>query len=311
MKTDARTSVALVLLAVATSAGAQNAQPVQPDPQPPAPAAPTPTPPQPTVPAQQPQQNVQPVAPAGPSVPQSPPPARYPPPQQYQYPSQQTSPSVTTRPPPAQWVHSDTAYGDYNGFEYHPFRFQIEGGGTITQRTSENYLKNGWNVGAGLTWYPTSHLPVGVRVSGIYNEFSGRGALLDQATATYGTSVTSATEKIWGGDTDLVIDLPFSHYVHAYLLAGGGWYKEQITYRQTNYSPGFVCSWYGCGPGYFGTTNTVARTNSDWHFARNAGFGLDFAMGPRASFFVEARYMRIDPNNAKSDFLPIQAGFRF
>jgi Outer membrane protein beta-barrel domain len=209
-------------------------------------------------------------------------------------------------------VHSETSYSDVNnGFQYHPFRFHIDGGGTITQRANETYLNNGWNAGAGFTWYPTSVLPFGLRVDGTYNEFSGRGALLNQASATYGTQVNSATEKVWGGDTDLELDLHFSPYFRVYLLAGGGWYKQQNTYRQTNYTPAFVCYWWGCGPGYIGTTSIVARTNTDWHFAKNAGLGLEFAMGPRASFFVEARYMRIDPSNAKSDFLPIRAGLRF
>jgi hypothetical protein len=61
----------------------------------------------------------------------------------------------------------------------------------------------------------------------------------------------------------------------------------------------------------FGRLTIVARYNTDWHFARNAGLGLEFAMGPIASFFVEARYMRINPNDAKSDFIPIRAGLRF
>ena len=208
-------------------------------------------------------------------------------------------------------MHSETSYGDSNGFQYHPFRFHIDGGGTITQRANDTYLKNGWNVGAGFTWYPTSCLPLGLRIDGTYNEFNGRGALLDQASTTYMTRVDSATEKVWGGDTDLELDLHFSPYVRGYLLAGGGWYKTQTTYRQTNYTSGFVCYWWGCGPGYFGNTGIVARTDTDWHFAKNAGLGLEFAMSSRASFFVEARYMRIGPNNAKSDFLPIRAGLRF
>ncbi len=135
--------------------------------------------------------------------------------------------------------------------------------------------------------------------------------LLDQASATYMTRVDEASQNLWGGDTDLELDLHFSPYVRGYLLAGGGWYKQQTTYRQTNYTGGVLCYWWGCGPGYYGTTGIVARNQSDWHFARNAGLGLEFAMGSRASFFVEARYMRIDPNDAKSDFLPIRAGLRF
>ena len=166
-------------------------------------------------------------------------------------------------------------------------------------------------MGAGFTWYPTSHLPLGLRVDGTYNEFNARNLLLQQASETYMTHVDNGTQKIWGGDVDLELDLHFSPYVRGYLLAGGGWYRQQTTFRQTDYSPGFGCNWWGCGAGYYRSTGIVARYNTDWHFARNAGLGLEFAMGPIASFFVEARYMRIDPNDAKSDFLPIRAGLRF
>ena len=321
MKMEARTSVALLLLAVSAPAVAQNTQPPQPDaqaPQPPQPAAQTPQPsPPPATPTPPPQQNTQPAPPPpGSTVPQSPPPPRYPPSQQSQSPP---APQYTQPPPPPprqysqpQWAHSETSYSEGNGgFRYHPFRFHVDGGGTITQRSSENYFDNGWNVGAGFTWYPTSHLPLGIRVDGTYNEFKARGLLLQQASETYMTPVDSGTQKIWGGDTDLELDLHFSPYVRGYLLAGGGWYRQQTTFRQTDYTPGYGCNWWYCGSGYYRSTGIVARNNTDWHFARNAGVGLEFAMGPRASFFVEARYMRIDPNNSKSDFLPIRAGLRF
>ena len=321
MKMEARTSVALLLLAVSAPAVAQNAQPPQPDaqaPQPPQPAAQTPQPsPPPATPTPPPQQNTQPAQPPpGSTVPQSPPPPRYPPSQQSQSPP---APQYTPPPPPPprqysqpRWEHSETSYSDgTGGFRYHPFRFHVDGGGTITQRSSENYFDNGWNVGAGFTWYPTSHLPLGIRVDGTYNEFKARGLLLQQASETFMTPVDNGTQKIWGGDTDLELDLHFSPYVRGYLLAGGGWYRQQTTFRQTDYTPGYGCNWWGCGPGYYRNTGIVARYNTDWHFARNAGLGLEFAMGPIASFFVEARYMRIDPNDAKSDFLPIRAGLRF
>lgn len=281
-----------------------------------------------------PQQPVAPVPPAS-SVPQSPPPLSYPPSQRYPYPSSQqqsppppqyppTTPATapaTTPPPPRQysqpqWVHSESTYSDSNGkangFQYHPFRFHVDGGPTITQRQSENYYDNGWNAGAGFTWYPTSLVPLGLRVDGTYNEFGLRHQLLSEATQSFGTQVDRGTQKIWGGDTDLELDLHLSPYLHAYLLAGGGWYRQQTTYRDTNYVPGFGCGFYGCGPGYFRNTNLVAREETGWQFAPNAGFGLEFAMGPRASFFAEARYMRISPNqNLKWDYIPVKVGFRF
>ncbi len=314
MKMDVRTSVALSLLVVAATAAAQNAPQEQtvPGPQQSAPATPPAPPPQNAQPDIPPAQNAQP-APSAPPPPaqqhtQPAPPATPPlprlPSEQYHY-----SPPPRQYTPP-QWSHSETAYYD-SAFQYHPFRFHIDGGGTITQRATENYLDNGWNAGAGFTWFPTSHLPMGIRIDGTYNDFTARRALLDRAAATYQTRVDSGNQRMWGGDVDLEFDLPLSPYVRAYLLAGGGWYRQQTTYRQTNYQAGYICYWFGCGPGYYGVTGIVSRNTTEWHFARNAGLGFEFSMGPWTSFFVEARYMRLDPANAKSDFLPIRAGLRF
>jgi opacity protein-like surface antigen len=327
MKMDARTSVALCLL-VATTAAAQNAAPDQTVPPPPqqnAPTSPPPAPP-PVQAAPLPPQNAQPAAPAQPATPPLPrlpsqqyqytPPPQSPPPPQYKYqyapppPAQQQTPPP---PPPAaqpQWVHSESTYPG-SGFKYHPFRFHIDGGATLAKMSNQDLVDNGWNAGVGLSWFPSAHLPLGIRVDGTYNEFDARPNLLNQATATYGTRVDEGTRRLWGGDVDLELDVPLSPHVRAYLLAGGGWYKQEDTFRQVNFYPGYICDWWGCGPGYFGVSSPVARNTSDWHFAKNAGFGLEFAMGPKTSFFVEGRYMRLNPNDAKSDYLPIRAGLRF
>jgi len=325
MKMDARTSVALCLL-VATTAAAQNADQTTPAPQQAAPQSPPPPPQASPVPPQYAQPTAPPAQPATPPLPRLPsqqyqytPPPQSPPPQQYRYqyapppppPAQQTAPPP---PPPAnanpQWAHSESSYPG-SEFKYHPFRFHIDGGGTLTQNSNDTLLDNGWNAGLGLSWFPSSHLPLGIRIDGTYNEFRARTGLLNQAAATYGTNVDEGTQKMWGGDADLELDLPLSPYVRAYLLAGGGWYKQQDTFRQTNIYPGYVCDWWGCGPGYYGVRSIVARNTTDWRFAKNAGFGLEFAMGPKTSFFVEARYMRLNPSDAKSDYIPIKAGLRF
>jgi hypothetical protein len=240
------------------------------------------------------------------------PPPQSPPPQQYKYQYAPPPPPPPSPPAKPQWAHSESSYpATSTGFQYHPFRFHIDGGGTLTQRSNDTLLDNGWNAGFGLSWFPTSHLPLGIRVDGTYNEFDARSPLLNQAAATYGTRVDNGNQKMWGGDVDLELDLPLSPYVRFYLLAGGGWYKQQDTFRQVNFYPGYFCDWWGCGPGYAGYRSIVARNTTDWQFAKNAGLGLEFAMAPRTSFFIEARYMRLNPNDAKSDYLPIRAGLRF
>ena len=329
MKMDVRTSVALCLLAATTTALAQNSpQETQPVPQQNAPATP---PPPAATPAQGAQPSPPPTStPATPPLPRLPsqqyqytPPPQSPPPQQYQYqytpPPSATAPSAPPpSPPPAQkydksqWSHSESTYYDHgSGFKYHPFRFHIDGGGTLVEQSNKNLLENGWNAGLGFSFFPSSHLPLGIRVDGTYNEFDGRQGLLNQATSTYGTRIDNATEKMWGGDVDLELDASLSPHVRLYLLAGGGWYRQQTTYRQRNFYRGLLCDWWGCEYGYYGVDTDIARTTSLWHFAKNAGLGFEFAMSPWTSFFVEARYMRLNPNDAKSDFVPIRAGLRF
>lgn len=215
-------------------------------------------------------------------------------------------------------MHSESTVSDSNGnsnaygFQYHPFVFHVDGGTTITERQSENYYKNGWNAGAGFTWYPTSQLPLGLRIDGTYNEFGLRNQLLQQASETFNTTVDRGTQKMWGGDADLELDLHLSPYMRAYLLGGGGFYRQQTTYRDTGYVPGFGCGFYGCGPGYYRYTDIVARVDNNWSFAPNAGFGLEFYLGPRTSFFAEARYMRLNSSdNLKWDYIPVKFGLRF
>jgi opacity protein-like surface antigen len=211
------------------------------------------------------------------------------------------------------WSHAESSYyPNEDGFEYHPFRFHIDGGGTITQRDNATLLDNGWNAGAGLSWFPGSHLPLGIRVDGTYMQFNARNQLLNQASAHYGTQVDEGTIKMWGGDADLELDFHFSPRVRGYLVAGVGWYRVQTTYRQLQLTSALFCDWwYGCTPGYATNHQIIARTTTDWQPSRNAGVGLEWALGGRTSFFIDARYMRLNPKDSHSDFLPIRAGLRF
>jgi hypothetical protein len=326
MKMDVRTPIALCLLVATATAVAQTSpQETQPAPQQNAPATP---PPAPATPASGAQSSPPPATtPATPALPRLPSqqyqytaPPQSPPPPQYQYqntPAPNATPPPPSPPPPqkfdkSQWSHSETTYYEHgSGFKYHPFRFHIDGGGTLAEQSNKDMLENGWNAGLGFSFFPTSHLPLGIRVDGTYNEFDGRPGLLSQATSTYGTQINNATQKMWGGDVDLELDASLSPYVRLYLLAGGGWYRQQTTYRQRNYYRGLLCDWWGCEYGYYGVDSVVARTTGTWHFAKNAGVGFEFALSPSTSFFVEARYMRLNPNNARSDFVPIRAGLRF
>jgi hypothetical protein len=216
---------------------------------------------------------------------------------------------------PAQFdQHTDWAYTDAStpeALHYRPWHFQIEGGPAITQRAAAEDLDNGWNAGAGFTWYPTRYLPFGVRGDATYSRFDARQPLLDAASAATGANISDGTRERWGGDLDGEFDIPITPSARLYLLAGVGWYKSQSTYRQTSQSPALVCSWWGCVNGYVTETTTASQSTTKTQFARNLGLGMEFGTGPGTSFFVEARYMRLGPANQKQDFIPVHFGLRF
>lgn len=214
-------------------------------------------------------------------------------------------------------AQSDEHYSEYpapyyfSGFRYRPFHVQIEGGVTIPEGMAARTLDNGENLGLGLTWQPTSHLPLAVRVDGIYEHFHDRSPLLTQAAASLGTTVNWGRTEMWGGDVDAELDTLLGPSVRLYFLAGVGWYDRRDRFYQYGVVNGFFCGWYFCFSGPFLASFRVGETSTGLKFQQNAGAGFEFALGGDASFFVDARYMRFDRAGQRLDFIPVRIGFRF
>jgi hypothetical protein len=215
---------------------------------------------------------------------------------------------VTTAPTPPSPSQPVRAYTEpATEIHYRPLSMRIDGGYTVAAGTTDRYLDDGSNVGLGFTWFPTSALPVGIRVDGSYSRFRAKDALLDLAGG-----FTSGHENIYGGDADLQLDLAHrSSRSKLYLFGGAGWYREQAYYRQVSLESGIVCGYFRCRPGLVPALTAVDRSTSDWHSAWNAGLGWEAALADGASFFVEARYLRIVPRDSAMQFIPIRAGLRF
>jgi Outer membrane protein beta-barrel domain len=198
---------------------------------------------------------------------------------------------------------------------YHPFEMQIDGGYTFTSGPTDQLLDGGANAGLGFTWFPSSTLPLGVRVDGSYSWFGAKSALLTQAG-----NFSSGNGHIYGGDVDMQLDLAHrSPRQKLYLLGGVGRYREQLELQQVALAPGFICDWYYCWPGYVPVVTGQRNTTSAWQKSWNAGIGWEIAVAPRTSFFMEARFQSIFPKSGDSrvisqedlHFLPIRLGLRF
>lgn len=198
------------------------------------------------------------------------------------------------------WVRSQPE------LRYRPIEGQISGGYVATVGTADHELDDGSNVGFGLAWFPTSALPVGIRVDGSYSSFRARDALLAQ----FGPNFYHGWEDVYGGDVDLQLDLTHGSRSKLYVLGGAGWYRERSTLRGIVYQTGTFCGFYHCDTGTFPFKATDHETTS-WRSSWNAGLGWEMAYADGASFFVEARYRQIAPTEDKLQFVPINVGLRF
>ncbi len=225
----------------------------------------------------------------------------------YGVPAPTASPAAT---PPSQPTSARRATAAVSGGNRHPVSFQIEGGYTISAGSTRQLLEDGSNVGFGLTWFPVSTLPVGLRVDGSYSSFHAKNAFLNMFG---GPGYTSGHQNFYGGDADLQLDLAHrSSQFKFYVFGGAGWYREQTHLRQVSLVDGAYCDFFGyCWPGLVPVVTAVYRTTSPWHSSWNAGLGWEVALADTASFFIEARYERIAPRDSQMQFVPIRVGLRF
>jgi opacity protein-like surface antigen len=214
----------------------------------------------------------------------------------------------------AQSGEHDTSSSDqfhFSAFQYRPLRAQIEGGITLPEGAARRDLDSDANIGFGLTWQPTSHLPLAIRVDGMYAKFDDRPPLLSRASASLGTTVDWGDTRMWGGDVDAELDTLLNPWVRLYLLAGVGWYDRRDSYYQRQIVEGIACGWYFCVSGPFLASVRIGETSTGLSFEQNAGAGLEFSLGEGASFFVDARYVRFDQRGQRLRFVPIRIGLRF
>jgi opacity protein-like surface antigen len=213
--------------------------------------------------------------------------------------------------PPPGWTPVEHASPQRSEFKYHRLVVQIEGGYSLTTGATHQNLDNGSNVGVGVTWFPTSVLPLGLRVDGSYSGFSETPRSVNLASLTTGTNASFGHAHLYGGDVDAELDLQIGSHVKEYYFGGVGAYREQTTFKQLSYESGVGCDFYECFYGYFPVTSAVERNTTGWLHSWNAGLGFEFALQDPASFFVEARYVRIGPPRTALDFVPIRVGLRF
>lgn len=219
-------------------------------------------------------------------------------------PEPSSEPTAPASPPPTgkRFAHDAWAARELT---YRPWSVQAGGGGNIVTGSTEDYVHGGADAAAGVTWFPNSALPLGLRLDGSYGWFTPGRQLL----ALGGVGYNKGERNVYGGDLDLQLDFGRpSPRQKAYLLAGYGEYRVGTSLQKMSDAPRV------CGNHFCGTFPTLLASESDtsaWEPSWNAGIGWAMALDAHTSMFVEARCQRIFTRGSSMQFFPVRVGLRF
>jgi len=192
-----------------------------------------------------------------------------------------------------------------------PLRWHVDGGYAVTTGQTADYLVNGWTVGGGFTFRPAPASPFSLRTDLNFSQFGATKSLITLGEERNQTFIDDGTGRVINLDLDAVLDVPLGPRARGYLMAGVGGAWRQIELTQTVAFGGYYCdSWYGfCGFGVVPGDVLVQREETT-RFAWNAGVGVEFPLYNGQSWFIEARYNRIETPQP-TEFIPIRVGLRF
>lgn len=202
-------------------------------------------------------------------------------------------------------------YSQGDGYDYQrPIQWHFDGGYGITSGHTADYLDGGWTVGGGFTFRPVPRSPFSLRADLNFSQFSATNRLISIGEQQNQTHIDDGTGRIVNLDLDAVFDIPLGR-ARGYLMAGVGGAWRQIDLTQTVAFGGYFCdAWYGfCGFGSFPGDVLIQREETT-RFAWNAGIGVEFPLYNGQSWFVEARYNRMETPQP-TEFIPIRVGIRF
>ena len=192
------------------------------------------------------------------------------------------------------------------------FHWHMDTGYAATTGQTGDILDGGWTVGGGFTWQPDFSSPLALRTDINYSRFNATRQLIGINQAADQTEIDDG----YGEIVDLAVDgeyrMPLGPYMTAFALAGVGVAHRRLALTQTVPVGGYFCDpWFGVCEFDLEPGAVVVASDDTTRFAWNAGLGLDFALGNGETFFVEARFTRMQTAAQPTDFVPIRVGLEF
>lgn len=188
-------------------------------------------------------------------------------------------------------------------YSQRPVQLFIDGGASVTTGETANDFDNGYTFGGGVIVRPQPG-PLALRFELNYARSEATNQFINLNEAASGTAIDDGSMQTLTGFADAMLEAPINPWARVYGMAGVG-----LGYRRVELTNGgFFCDPFFCGPGF---GRTVIASSDVTRFAWNVGAGIDFALAGGQSWFIEARYERIETSDAPTEFIPIRVGFRF
>jgi Outer membrane protein beta-barrel domain len=185
-----------------------------------------------------------------------------------------------------------------------PVQWFIDAGGSVTENQTAQFFDNGWTVGGGINFSPYPGQPFMLRADLHYSRFDATNEFLALNQAVTQVPIDNGTMQTLTGFLDAVLQAPVNPWMRLYMTGGVGFGYRRLELTQN----GFFCNSFFCGPAF--DQNALVASQDTTHFAWNAGLGMDFVLPRGQSWFIEARYERIETQEP-TEFIPIRFGFRF
>lgn len=193
-----------------------------------------------------------------------------------------------------------------------PVSWHFDIGYSWTSGTTSDFLDDGWKLGGGLTWKPRADGPFSLLAELSFSSYDATDNLIRLANLqSDSVRIDDGDADIWGLNVNGVYRIPFSPKARGYLTAGVGEYYRKVQMTQTVLIGGTYCDpWWGfCYPAVV-PGQAIAEEQTTTRFAWNAGIGVEFPLSAGGSWFIDARYHRIETSEP-TEFIPLSIGFRF
>jgi hypothetical protein len=188
------------------------------------------------------------------------------------------------------------------------WNFNIGAGVGFPLSTTSNFAGNGANitVGGGRNFS---------RFFGVSGEFMWNDLPVKQSVIN-ALGVPDASASVYAVTGNAILRIPTSGRLGAYVIGGGGWYRQSGEATAPALVPGTVCPgfwvWWGTCVSGLWPSNVVLGSTVSNSFGGNIGGGITVRLGDGGTkFYTEVRYHHAPHDNVNTDLLPLTFGFRW